>query len=112
MSLRQRLETFHLIAPPAGWPAGSILVSWGDAQPNSRVAIYSALLSAPASITFRFTNTNGTPISGPIAITGALVLEQNANLDPWFLTEPGQGVILADGGPLFGDIYYLIVPGN
>lgn len=116
MSLRQRLETLHLISPPSGWTGTVILVPAPTPPARTRVAVYSALLSAAATTVFNFADTAGNPISGSINLLAdtPLELEQVANQDPWFLTGPALGLqlVVTSGGPVMGDIYYLIVPGD
>lgn len=116
MSLRQRLETLHLMSPPAGWTGTVTLVPAPAPPVRDRVAVYSALLSAGATTAFHFADTAGNPISGTINLLGdtPLQIEQNANMDPWFLTASAQGlqIVIDSGGPLTGNIYYLVVPGD
>jgi hypothetical protein len=111
MSLRPRLETLHLMSPPAGWSGTTVLIPVSTGQ---RVAVYSMLYGSSANCEFRFVDTSGNAISGEIfglASTSA-VIPQNDNMDPWFMTAPDTGLQLAvTTGPVFGDIYYLFVSG-
>ena len=116
MSLRSRLETFHLISPAAGWPIGTTVLVPAPTPPSrERVAIYSGVFSSPNATRFAFAGTDGTPINGPIDLlpNTNFVLPQNDNFDPWYITPSTTGLsIVITAGALLGDIYYLLVPGD
>lgn len=114
MSLRDRFETLHLISPVAGWTGTVTLVPALPPPDRTRIAVYSAILSSGATAAFNFADTTG-PISGTMNLLAetTMLLEQNTNTDPWFLTRPGQPLqIVVTTGTVTGDIYVLRVPGD
>ncbi|MBO0710397.1 MAG: hypothetical protein J2P47_03850 [Acetobacteraceae bacterium] len=113
MSLRWRLETLHLASPEVlGWPSGTTIVV--PATPGKRVAVYSAAFSSANQTQYYFASDNGFQISGLYYIPAAngmpAMFEQNTNGDPWWITHADRGLsLIVQGGPLFGDLYYLQV---
>lgn len=114
MSLRDRLETLHLMSPTSGWPIGPTVLVPGVA--HMRIAVYSAILGSNANAQAYFaTDAGATPIGGDFfALSGmSTVLPQNDNTDPWFITPTGKDLSIAVvAGPVYGDIYYMVVPGT
>jgi hypothetical protein len=108
--MRQRLETLHLMSPPAGWTGTVTLV---PAQEHTCVCVYAVLFGSTANCQFNLADSDGNAISGQIfgLADMSMVLEQNANFDPWYITPRGKGLqMVVTAGPVYGDIYWLRVP--
>jgi hypothetical protein len=111
MSLRWRIETQHLRSPLTGWPVGTSTLL--PATPQHCVCVYAVLFGSTANCRFYFSDTNNDRISGDIfgAVSTTAVIPQQDNADPWWITPRGTGLqIVVTTGPIYGDIYYLVVP--
>lgn len=111
MSLRPRIETMHIKAPLTGWPVGTTPLV--PAQQHSCVAVYSALFGSTANFECYLADTANNPVSSAIfgLASDSTVIPQNNNSDPWWITGRGLGLqIVANSGPVYGDIYWMYVP--
>lgn len=112
MSLRSRPETLHISSPGTSqWNAGTITLV--PAIAGQRIAVYGAILTPVATSYFGFRDDLGGFLSGQYYMNAglSLVIPQNYNMDPWFITGPGRALVLyiATPGAIAGDIYYLYV---
>ena len=109
-----RPVTQHSVSPDTGWLTGDTLVV--ELPGNMQVAVYSMMLSSPAATQFYFQDGGGNLLSSMISLAAnqPLVLPQNANGEPWFLTTPTTSlhVYVTSGGPLYGDVFWLPQQGN
>ena len=110
MSLRQRSEAQHAfnVTPAAGTASPLTVV---PALPGAIIKVYRCFISmgAAGQQEVQFFGTGGQAISQQFILQGSLILSEGAaNLDPFFVTVAGEGLVIAwSSGTLSYDVWYM-----
>jgi hypothetical protein len=112
MSLRTTSECLHYVTTTANASASFTVV---PAVGILKVGIYRMLLTigSPA-VTVQLKDTAGGVLSQPFQLSanGTIAVDTQENLDPWWITGSGLGVVVTQTGttPIGLDLYYLQGP--
>ena len=96
MSLRNISEAFHAFGNGSTATIAAIAATSGR-----RTLIYRVVISSAAAATVTLQDTSGAALSQQFQLAAnalPLIMETQTNGDPWFITAPGLGVQLAQGG--------------
>ena len=112
MSLKTLSECLHAFSATA---VSTGTINAIAAVSGKRVSLYRVILIIGSpGVTVQFNDSVAGQISQPfqLAANGALVLDTQANYDPWFLTGAGGGLNIVQSGttPITYDLWFLQGP--